>query len=179
MTGVQTCALPIYVGGDDYFDDSSPAPNGAWWHYAICVTGARARWYRNGAFEKQASSANVNTSNHSLNGLGHGTMPYTIDDFAILDEFLGAAKIKLVYTCGNNGTLKYDFGKVWSVFEGHALEKRVKLDDRYWDYVDGLSGGSAGDLRNDGDGQYTMFITATTGMSSRLPIDDGAIIVLR
>jgi hypothetical protein len=146
----------------------------------VCVSGGRARWYLNGVFKMQATTANVNTTNHGLNGIGYsetGT-PAILDDFAILDEFLGDAKIALVYKTGNNTTLKYDFGKVWSVFQGHAAQATVKFDDRWWEYAGSLSGGAAGDLRDDGNGQYTMFITSATGMSSRELPPAGTLIMM-
>jgi hypothetical protein len=80
----------------------------------VCVSGSRARWYLNGVFKMQATTANVNTINHALNGIGYSETQTTtlLDDYAILDEFLGDAKIALVYKTGNNTTLKYDFGCV-------------------------------------------------------------------
>jgi hypothetical protein len=162
-----------------YFDHETAAPDNTWRHYTVCVSGSRARWYLDGTFMMQAGSANVDTADWLLYGIGYGNWSFLLDDYAILDEFLGDAKIALVYKTGNNTTLKYDFGKVWSVFQGHAAQATVKFDDRWWEYAGGLSGGAAGDLRDDGNGQYTMFITSATGMSSRTLPPVGTLIMMR
>jgi hypothetical protein len=162
------------TSGSNYFDDTNSDPDNNWRHFAVVVDtgGTHVYYYWNGNKDPtEYNGAAINTTDHNANGIGYGNLVFYLDDFAILDEALSASRIKLVYNAGNNADLAYDLGRVWTVFEGYDAQNTVKVDNRLWAYVDDLSG-TAGTLQDDGvdsegNHQFTMYLTNTTGMQSR------------
>jgi hypothetical protein len=142
---------------------------GSWHHFALTYAGgsARTQLYIDGNYVGQTpSDQTLDTYDNSLWYSANGD----IDDCAIYDEDVGAARVGLIHALGDEPDLQYDLGLVDQLFQKYDASQGVVLAGRLWTPFgtgEGYSGGGGDLIEYDtANDQFAAFFGTNTGMYS-------------
>lgn len=133
----------------------SPVVNDGQWHHLVAVLpdgeaslGQVLMYVDGNPIAFTAPSAAVNTQiggqfiiGSSVHSINFQEFTGTVDDVAIWAEDLDAARVRALYTFGNEPTVNYDAGQMDEIFTSFDLMQDVTINGRLWTYqASGLTG---------------------------------------